>query len=179
MAPSSEIHAQLTERARRLNQDWKQKRVPQKGRRLGSIKQNSDLGHSDVRIAISNMCPSLTPNCLLNIFGEFKLKTISLDSDEQGKPVGTGRIVLCKDESLRLIQRFTGKLIGSKEMSFKIIAISNIEKHVRFAERLNEKESSKRIPSKQHEKTRGFLKKMENHNLNPNALVSTFSNLSI
>ncbi|EFO91285.1 hypothetical protein CRE_21084 [Caenorhabditis remanei] len=171
MAPSSDFNAQLTERARRLNQDWKQKRVPQKGRRLGSIKESSDLGHSDVRIALSNICTSLTPHCLLTIFAEFKLKTISLDSDEQGKPVGTGRIVLSKDESMRLIQQFTGKLIGSKEMSFKIIAISNIEKHVRFAARLNEKESSKIIPSKQHEKTRGFLKKMNNNTLNPNFLV--------
>ncbi|EFO92504.1 hypothetical protein CRE_15842 [Caenorhabditis remanei] len=174
MAPSSDFNAQLTERARRLNQDWKQKRVPQKGRRLGSIKESSDLVHSDVRIALSNICTSLTTNCLQTIFAEFKLKTISLDSDEQGKPVGTGRIVISKDESMRLIQRFTGKMIGSKEMSFKIIAISSIEKHVRFVEKLEA-----RTPSKQHEKTRGFLKMMENHNLNPNALVSTFSNLSI
>ncbi|EFP07874.1 hypothetical protein CRE_14072 [Caenorhabditis remanei] len=181
MAPSPDFRAQLTERTRRLSQDWKQKRTAQKGRRLGSDSPgNTTLRSQDVRILLSNICPSVTTNSLQQMFSEFNLKTVLVNSDEHKKDVGNGTVTLPKDKAMRLIQQFTGKLIGSTEMKFRLIAISNIEKRVRFSEGPEEIESvSPSTKLKVNEKTKEFLNKMGNNNFNHNALLSTFSNLSI
>ncbi|KAF1756881.1 hypothetical protein GCK72_013335 [Caenorhabditis remanei] len=165
MVPSPDFRAQLTERTRRLSQDWKQKSTAQKGRRLGSDSPGSTtLGNPDVRILLSNICPTVTTNCLQEIFSEFNLKTVLVNSDDHRKDVGNGTIVLPKNEAISLIQQFTGKLIGSTEMKFRLIAISNIEKRVRFSEGPEENESVRTSTKpKANEKAKEFLKKIDKY----------------
>ena len=136
-------------------------------------------GNPDARVLLSNMCMSVTAQSLRILFSDFNVKTLTINHDKNGKSVGTGIVVLPKKDAIRLIRQFTDVFIGSSNIQFKLIAAFNIEKRVRFADKQDENEPAKRILTKQHEKTRGFLKKMNTNNLNPNILVSTFTNLSI
>ncbi|EFO91284.1 hypothetical protein CRE_21083 [Caenorhabditis remanei] len=187
MAPIVHAYNQRIEMIRRIHyQNWMLKKTSQKDKSVGSDRSKlgkmigaSDIGNPDARVLLSSMCMSVTADSLRILFSDFNVKTLTINHDKNGKPVGTGIVVLPKKDAIRLIRQFTDVVIGSSNIQFKLIAAFNIEKRVRFADKQDENEPAKRNPLKQHEKARGFLKKMNSNNLNPNVLASTFTNLSI
>ncbi|EFO86523.1 hypothetical protein CRE_10744 [Caenorhabditis remanei] len=158
MAPIIDVYNQRIEKIKRINhQDWKQKKTSQNGKSVGSARSKprimmsaSDIGNPDVRVLLSNMCLSVAAGFLRILFSGFYVKTLTTNHDKNGNPVGTGIVVLSKQNAIRLIRQLQDVVIGSSDIQFKLIAASNIEKRVRFADKLDENESagSKRTPSK-------------------------------
>ncbi|CAA92438.1 Chromatin target of PRMT1 protein C-terminal domain-containing protein [Caenorhabditis elegans] len=88
----------------------------------------------EVRINLSNLAHTVHSGDLRQLFAEFKIRNVSVNFNEHGKPVGTGDVTLPKRHADRLIQKFAGVSLDGKEIKFAIIDSANIANRVKFPE---------------------------------------------
>uniref|UniRef100_A0A1I7UXC3 FoP_duplication domain-containing protein n=1 Tax=Caenorhabditis tropicalis TaxID=1561998 RepID=A0A1I7UXC3_9PELO len=78
-----------------------------------------------VRINISNLADTVLSSDLGELFGEFNLRKVMVNFNENGSPVGTADIVLSKRDGDRLLQKFAGVALDNKVMHFAVIEASS------------------------------------------------------
>uniref|UniRef100_A0A8R1E8K2 RRM domain-containing protein n=1 Tax=Caenorhabditis japonica TaxID=281687 RepID=A0A8R1E8K2_CAEJA len=120
-----------------------------------------------VRLNLSNLASSVTTADLNELFGDFKIRSLSVNFDENGTPLGTADISLSKQSSDRLIQQFSGVKLDGKVIKFAVIDTYNIASRVDFRGRKTEfvpkaiqkKQTQKKVDNK---KKKNKTKKPEN-----------------
>ncbi|KAF1757789.1 hypothetical protein GCK72_014246 [Caenorhabditis remanei] len=85
-----------------------------------------------IRVNISNLAPTVISSDLEELFGDYKLHSVSVNFNEHGESLGTGDISLTKRDADRLVQKFSGVALDGKMMKFAVIDSSNIAGRVDF-----------------------------------------------
>uniref|UniRef100_A0A8R1EKR3 RRM domain-containing protein n=2 Tax=Caenorhabditis japonica TaxID=281687 RepID=A0A8R1EKR3_CAEJA len=91
-----------------------------------------------VRLNLSNLASSVTTSDLNELFGDYKIRSLSVNFDENRTPLGTADISLTKQSSDRLIQQFSGVKLDGKVIKFAVIDTFNIASRVDFRGRKTE-----------------------------------------
>ncbi|ULT95685.1 hypothetical protein L3Y34_004403 [Caenorhabditis briggsae] len=95
-----------------------------------------------IRVNISNLATTVISSDLEELFGDYKLHSVSVNFNEHGESLGTGDISLAKRDADRLVQKYSGVALDGKMMKFAVIDSSNIAGRVDFGNRSRSSQGS-------------------------------------